>query len=521
MANNFFSGCETWMEDTPVQEDDISIAEVIESVTQASEEIEQDHEFTHEINTVVDQATMLAAKAAELDRMTAYVKAYGVDRSFLSLCNHHNQLATLGMQMPACESFDAVGDPKSATSQAALEGIAQGVRTVWEYIKKIIGRCVDWLARILRFSDVRRALINRRIAKLKEIKVSDLAETSEGEDRRIPGLKYLQANIAKLKGITDEDLKALKESSDNVANVVENDAGKETDYHTSLTNLADKAPITLNRFTAAAQDPLLFATDSLSDTKTSDFPKYVSLAEEAMKRFDEIFKRISDIRNQLSKLKIERAGMDSDSEDAKAKTKAIKQYTIYLKRAKLFFIFPLHLASRACTAAEAIAKTRKKSSSGTESFSFAGLEASKDGSVIENLADDGSYDKTQKRNQYLKDATEIQKKVIAAIQKAAGGKKQYKDLSAVLPKITVSPEDMCENDATFSKNKEWVYVLFKADTHWANYIAVIFGLLRAVQHYTAYDSPGISALPKGVKIARTLAGSNEFAIFFCDNYKKK
>ena len=361
MSNSFFAGCESWMEDAPVQEEDISIAEVIESVNQASEEIEQDHEFTHEIDTVVEQATMLAAKAAELNRMSAYIKANGVDRSFLHLCNYNNQLASLGMRLPACESFDAVGDPKSATSQAALEGIAQGVRTVWEYIKKIIGRCVDWLARILRFSDVRRALINRRIAKLKEIKVANLAETSEGKDRQIPSLKSLQSNIAKLKGITDEDLKALKEYSNNVAQVAENKAGKETKYNTDLTVIADDAPIVFNRFiTSDLQNQLFFSERPLSHIKTTDFPKYVSLAEEAMKRFDEIFKRISEIRNQLSKLKIERAGMDSDSEDAKAKTKAIKQYTVYLKRAKMFFIFPLHLASRACTAAEVIAKTRKK-----------------------------------------------------------------------------------------------------------------------------------------------------------------
>jgi hypothetical protein len=291
MANNFFSGCETWMEDAPVQEDGTSIAEVIESVTQASEEIEQDHEFTHEINTLTATAATLDARAAELERMVAYVKTYGVDRSFLHLCDYGHRLSSIGVSLPACESFDVTGNPNSAESQAALEGLRTVAANVWERIKRFFARMLDWAIRLIKMYDIRQALLNSKIDKAKEaLKKVTVDKIDNDETISVPKIISL-INGQKMKefveSLSDDKATAkymtdIKESFEEVGsgqkaefklphptpNLLTHDTDMESaknDFEATqvkLGALADKVEVKLSDFTKSDLDKLVQSLDS-------------------------------------------------------------------------------------------------------------------------------------------------------------------------------------------------------------------------------------------------------------------
>ena len=137
---HFFSGCESWMEvplpDAPAENADASVVETAPEVPKIDQEIAA--------------SEMLAVHMAELDRMTAYISKYGIDRSFLKLCNFNNRLADLyHLTLPAVESIEVRGDPRSPASQAALESIREGLRTVWEFIKRMCLRLIDYITALV------------------------------------------------------------------------------------------------------------------------------------------------------------------------------------------------------------------------------------------------------------------------------------------------------------------------------------------------------------------------------------
>jgi hypothetical protein len=90
---------------------------------------------------------VLAGKVDRLERMTAYVKTYGVDRSFLSLCNYNDVLnKSFNLSLPATESFDAKGDVNSPESVAALEGFGEAMSKAYDWIKKQLAAIRDFFA---------------------------------------------------------------------------------------------------------------------------------------------------------------------------------------------------------------------------------------------------------------------------------------------------------------------------------------------------------------------------------------
>ena len=148
MLSTFIPGLEDLVDETapaPAQPETISTVdaelEKAEDVQAASELGAMDAEgekITNVTNVVSD-------KIDEMERMVAHIQKYGVDRSFLSLCNHDNILnRAFNLQLPSCESFDVVGNPNSIASQEALEGLKNGIRNAIEWIKKMWRKFVDW-----------------------------------------------------------------------------------------------------------------------------------------------------------------------------------------------------------------------------------------------------------------------------------------------------------------------------------------------------------------------------------------
>jgi hypothetical protein len=148
MLSTFIPGLEDLVDEAapaPTQPETISTVdaelEKAEDVQAASELGAMDAEGERITNTT----NVVSDKIDEMERMVAHIQKYGVDRSFLSLCNHDNILnRAFNLQLPSCESFDVVGNPNSIASQEALEGLKNGIHNAIEWIKKMWKKFVDW-----------------------------------------------------------------------------------------------------------------------------------------------------------------------------------------------------------------------------------------------------------------------------------------------------------------------------------------------------------------------------------------
>ena len=193
MSNSFFAGLEAFMDENPVEATatvSIQPEENIEEVSEADAAATEQGETSAEIQEETAQAEMVFAKFGELDRMIAHVEKFGVDRTFLSLCNHNNMLSnTIGMSLPSCESFDSVGSSTSAVSIAALEGLKETASKVWEFIKRMCLRMKDWIVRIVKMYDFR----------------------FNSAEKRAKALQKLCGTNTEKRDLTDEDKEKLKD----------------------------------------------------------------------------------------------------------------------------------------------------------------------------------------------------------------------------------------------------------------------------------------------------------------------
>lgn len=156
--NSFIPGLESFMEETEVEVNvTVSPEEQADAVVDQQTEVAEAEEAateTAEAEAGMDKAAagaeMVFNKALEIDRMIAHVQRYGVDRSFLSLCNHDNILnRAFNLQLPSCESFDVVGNPNSIVSQEALEGLKNAAKSAGEWIKKMWDKFINWFAKLI------------------------------------------------------------------------------------------------------------------------------------------------------------------------------------------------------------------------------------------------------------------------------------------------------------------------------------------------------------------------------------
>ena len=173
MSNSFFAGLEAFMEDNPVEASasvSIQPEEHIEEVTEADAAATEQGELNTEMQEISDKTEMVFAKFDELGRMIAHVEKYGVDRSFLSLCNHNNMLAnTIGMPLPSCETFDVVGSSSSSTSIAALEGLKEVATKIYDFIVSMCLRLKDWIVRFIKMYDLRLSSLEKRAKALESL----------------------------------------------------------------------------------------------------------------------------------------------------------------------------------------------------------------------------------------------------------------------------------------------------------------------------------------------------------------
>ena len=300
MSNSFFAGLEAFMDENPVEATatvTIQPEENIEEVSEADAAATEQGETSAEIQEETAKAEMVFAKYGELDRMIAHVEKFGVDRTFLSLCNHNNMLSnTIGVKLPACESFDSVGSSTSSISIVALEGLKETASKVWEFIKRMCLRMKDWIVRIVKMYDFRFNSVEKRAKALQKLCGTNTEKRNLTEEDK-----------NKLKDVEVYDITAvgakLYDSLRKEATAIENCSNIE-----ALGDI-DKAKY------EAPEKVAVFSKLSIS---TSDIKGY---ADEALKFIkegrDAMKKDLPKIREKVAKLHNDAAAEKLDKDDAK------------------------------------------------------------------------------------------------------------------------------------------------------------------------------------------------------------
>jgi hypothetical protein len=172
---NLIPGFENFMEDTSVEvsvdvgdQEEVETALTAESEETAAEQAEVTDAVAEEEQDAA-AAEMIFRRFDEIAHMKMVAEKYGVDRTFLALCNHNNKLGDqFRITLPSCESFDTVGDPRSAESQACVEGLGKVLSQVWEFIKKVCRKIKEFFVRLWDAIVTRLSGVNANIGRLRK-----------------------------------------------------------------------------------------------------------------------------------------------------------------------------------------------------------------------------------------------------------------------------------------------------------------------------------------------------------------
>ena len=117
--------------------------EITEDAKTEVAEAEEGGDIEAKDTEVLAESQILSAQFDELLAMQRHVAKFGVDRTFLSLFNKGGRLGrALGVNIPACESVDAVGYPTSALSMACLEAFGHKE-------KGVVAKIVDFIVALI------------------------------------------------------------------------------------------------------------------------------------------------------------------------------------------------------------------------------------------------------------------------------------------------------------------------------------------------------------------------------------
>ena len=142
-------------EETPQEEQVVSQEQPAEVEEISVDDIESLNAYNKEH---VELSAEITLKSMEFDKkfaMMSHVAKFGVDRSFLSICNSNNELATeLGITLPATEDFEIYGDPNSNVSKKVISSMESFLgfgkkeslwSKFWKWIKEIVGKILGWI----------------------------------------------------------------------------------------------------------------------------------------------------------------------------------------------------------------------------------------------------------------------------------------------------------------------------------------------------------------------------------------
>ena len=218
-------GMASFMEETKIELDvetsDEAVEQEVEAV-EASDAAEEVQEEVAENAGDVAEAEMLNRIFDQCERMEAYVNKYGVDRQFLFMNNMNGELSNmLGISLPACESFDVTGDPKSSTSIACCEGFKEIAKKAWDYIKSIFKKIGAFFSRGWEAIKRRFFSLESNIGRLRK-----MYEDRQPDDEKLKKakgsvvspalLKKIAVEIGTTDGVIEEETRRLSSATSNL-----------------------------------------------------------------------------------------------------------------------------------------------------------------------------------------------------------------------------------------------------------------------------------------------------------------
>ena len=149
----------------------------------------------------------------------------------VSLCNSRGELSSfLGLSLPACESYDAIGTPGSSVSQAVIVGLEGALSKIWTFIRNVAQKVIGFIGRIAT------AIVN--VFSSYEKQIRRLIEAEKKLTNKVPSkaFKHVSATdiSAAVKTASDVDTFA---SSDNVDKVDDNFIKQISDNKEKLDNI--------------------------------------------------------------------------------------------------------------------------------------------------------------------------------------------------------------------------------------------------------------------------------------------
>lgn len=197
---HMFPGMERFLEETEINVEvnngDVPAEDAAEEVTETADATEEITEVDAEAEETEANTEQMFRNFDELARMHYIAKTSGVDRTFLSLCNSRGELSSLlGISLPACESFDAIGAPYSSVSQSIVAGLEGALSKIWTFIRNVAQKVISFIGRIgtailnvfssyekqiRRLLEAEKKLTNKNPAKaVKHVAVSDIAAAAK------------------------------------------------------------------------------------------------------------------------------------------------------------------------------------------------------------------------------------------------------------------------------------------------------------------------------------------------------
>ena len=232
-----------------------------------------------------------------IDQMIAHVEKYGVDRSFLSICNHDNMLSNIiNVNLPACESFDVVGSSSSAVSIAALEGLKEVATKIYDFIVSMCLRMKDWIVRFVKMYDLRINSVEKRAKALESLaKTNTQRRAISTEDEE----KLKDVKVFKLSELDSSIVKTCSEAMEKINNA----------------KLADELEkLTLDEF----KMPNKVSLNDLSETEINSVVDYASLALTMAKGAEDFMKhQLPNLRKSVEQLKSDANSKKIDKDVAK------------------------------------------------------------------------------------------------------------------------------------------------------------------------------------------------------------
>ena len=280
--------------------DDVAAAE--ETAASDAETVATDAgDIKNDATETTDAATAFAHQYSDLCAIQQHIARFGVDRTFLALVNRNNVFGrALNLNLPAMESFEAVGSPYSPTSVACLEALEEGmwkkfvnfVRNIINKIKNFFGKIWTWIkglfgnyeARLGKFTEFERKVQwNNADSLSKDWKEDKAYDTPE------------------LKAVTDKYTNLTKAESSPVFK-------KAQDLATKVLDMVSKDNATesvrsinsdiINKGSASSDDRFAFNEDSKE-------------VQDYFKSLEEVEKDIDSVAEKMEKQKLEKFGSDA------------------------------------------------------------------------------------------------------------------------------------------------------------------------------------------------------------------